>query len=328
MSLNKKQLQRMVYFIKKVKENNYPNSYSFADYLRKLDLEENINIASTPRTIQRDIRILKEEFHAPLVYDHTRSGYTLISPEWEFTTPVLSESEIITMVIGGQLAETILPASPIKTRIRDSIAQQLTTNNSELLETAYLDAFMVCARMTVNIDGEIFQTVFDAWRRKEALDIEYVNAKGKQSLRRIDPHILAFQDGAWFIKAYCHLKNKVWIFSIHRIVSAAATGKYFEHDKHLVEHTKRDGLFELERIQNIVLRCDKRIINYARDYQFHPEQEIITLDNDQFELHIPSAQHDELVRWIMCQTGQAAVVKPAKLKKEIREYAEKIVNLN
>ena len=62
MPINKKQLKRMVLFIGEVKTKRYPNSYSFSDYLRKIDIDDNIDASCTPRTIQRDIQALKNDF--------------------------------------------------------------------------------------------------------------------------------------------------------------------------------------------------------------------------------------------------------------------------
>jgi predicted DNA-binding transcriptional regulator YafY len=326
MPLNKKQLKRMVLFVGELKKNKYPNSYSFAKYLRTLDLDENINVACTPRTIQRDIRVLKEEFEAPLLYDYDMSGYTLKNPTWEFSTPVLGESEILAMVLGSRIAENILPEAHVKTQIIEAVAQQLTVNSNDLLETAFLEALIVCNHMTVDIDCMVFQTVFDAWRHNEAIDIEYTNAQERKSLRRVDPQILAFQDGAWFIKGYCHSREAIVTFAIHRIISATPTNRYFEHDKKLIETTKEEGLFNFKRVRDVILLCDERVINYARDYRFHPDQKIIPVATGKFELHIPSAPDDELVRWIMWQIGQVGVIKPKSLKERIIEYAERIKN--
>ena len=323
MPINKKQLKRMVLFIGEVKTKRYPNSYSFSDYLRKIDIDDNIDASCTPRTIQRDIQALKNDFNAPLKYDYKQCGYYLDSQYWEFSTPLLGDMEILGMVLGCRLAENIFP-EPLKGKIKYATAQQLSSNTNEILASAYLDSLMVCSAMTVNINSEIFGTVFDAWKNSEALDIVYTNAKGKQTSRRIDPHILAFQDGAWFIKAYCHLKNKVWIFSVHRLNSAKKVGKFFESNKSLIDDVRKNGLFNLARLDNIVLRCENKIINYVKDYEFHPDQYIKSYDKDSFDLHIPSAARDQLIRWIMWQAGQAIVVKPVSLSKEIANYAEKL----
>ena len=327
MPISKKQLRRMVLFVGELKTNSYPNSYSFAEKLRNLDIVENQNINCTARTVQRDIQALREEFKAPLRYSHEHKGYLLDSQYWEFSTPVVSDLDMLAMVLGCRLAENIFP-EPLKTKIKEATAQQLTTNANELLETAYLESLMVCSRMTVHVSPEIFRTVFDAWKSKEALDIEYTNAKGERSGRRIDPHIIAFYDGAWYIKAYCHLKRKVWVFSLHRVNSAARTGKFFESDRQLIEETRSEGLFVFEKIKNIVLRCDTRITAYARDYVFHPGQKRIPRDDGTFDLHIPHAPKDDIIRWIMWQAGQVEVVKPKTLRSLIAGFARKITQRN
>ena len=325
MPLNKKQLKRMLLFISEVKQNRYPNSYSFAEFLRKTDIDDNMNIACSSRTIQRDIEVLKKDFDAPLRYDHDNQGYILDVPGWEFSIPVVSESEMLAMVMGGRFAESILPDSDIKFRILEAVAQQLSTNSAGLLEHASIDSLMICGRMSVHVDGRIFQTVFDAWRNNEALDIEYINARGIESRRRVDPHILAFQDGGWFIKGFCHLKDDIRLFALHRIKSAVSSKKYFTRSRQLTAKTRKEGLFELPTMEGVVLRCEERIFSYALDYFFHKDQSIRHFDNGFFELHIPSVPEDEIIRWIMSQAGRAVVVQPESLKSKIKEYAAKIL---
>lgn len=116
--------------------------------------------------------------------------------------------------------------------------------------------------------------------------------------------------------------------TVQKINSASKTGKHFEPDKSLNKDTRKNGLFLLPRLEDIILRCDNRVINYARDYQFHPEQQIKPRKDDTFDLHIPSAPRDELIRWIMWQAGQAAVIQPEVLRKEIAGYAKQLLKRN
>jgi len=46
-----------------MKEKRYPNAISFSERLREEDINENRNISCTAKTIQRDIRILKDDFN-------------------------------------------------------------------------------------------------------------------------------------------------------------------------------------------------------------------------------------------------------------------------
>lgn len=45
------------------------------------DLEE--STGRTPRTIKRDLRAMREDFHAPLVYDYQRKGFRYTEPGWQ-----------------------------------------------------------------------------------------------------------------------------------------------------------------------------------------------------------------------------------------------------
>ena len=320
---NKKQLQRMKHFIAEVKKHKYPNSKSFAEKLRDLDIDLNLNIACTPRTVQRDIDALKKDFGAPLRYNSVKRGYE-IKGDWDFTTPIINDTELLTLVLGCRLAENIFPDS-LKDTIENAVNFQLAANSSESYDTAYLDSLMICGRMTTHIDSDIFELVFNAWKEHEAISIEYINAQQEKSERIIEPQVFVYQDGAWFVKAYCHNKRKVYVFALHRMISVEKTDTYFEIEKDLAKEVRENGLFDFEEIKNIILLCENRIFSYMEDYKFHKEQFVRNLNKDTFELYIPSAKKDDLIRWIMCQAGQCTVIKPVSLKKEIAEFAKKLL---
>ena len=44
MPIGKKQLQRLIRLVAQLKENRYPNCTSFAEEMRKADIEENLNL--------------------------------------------------------------------------------------------------------------------------------------------------------------------------------------------------------------------------------------------------------------------------------------------
>ena len=84
MPIAKKQLLRLIRLADLLKANKYPNCSSFAAIMQKLDLEENLNVACTPKTIHRDIQTLKNDFNAPIEFDPSMNGYFLTDPSWNF----------------------------------------------------------------------------------------------------------------------------------------------------------------------------------------------------------------------------------------------------
>ena len=59
MPVSKKQLVRLIRLVAQLKENRYPNCTKFSEEMRQADLDENMNLACTPKTIFRDIQPLK-----------------------------------------------------------------------------------------------------------------------------------------------------------------------------------------------------------------------------------------------------------------------------
>ena len=84
MPIAKKQLLRLIRLVDLLKADHYPNCSSFSRQMRRADIEENLNIACTPKTIYRDIQTLKNDFNAPIEFDPSRNGYFLTDLSWDF----------------------------------------------------------------------------------------------------------------------------------------------------------------------------------------------------------------------------------------------------
>ena len=70
--------------------------------LKRADLSENLNIACTPKTVYRDIKTLKNDFHAPIFWNPSQNGYYLKDKSWKipifYTFPeerLLSENDTL-----------------------------------------------------------------------------------------------------------------------------------------------------------------------------------------------------------------------------------------
>lgn len=82
MPIVKKQMLRIVRLAELLKSNSYPNCSSFARMMQKLDIEDNLNVSCSAKTIYRDIQTLKNDFNAPIEFDPSRNGYYLTDHSW------------------------------------------------------------------------------------------------------------------------------------------------------------------------------------------------------------------------------------------------------
>jgi proteasome accessory factor C len=70
--------------------------------------------------------------------------------------------------------------------------------------------------------------VRDAADAHEQLEIEYWSGRGELTTRRIDPEVVFFAMGRWYVGAYCHRARAERMFRVDRIRTVRATGESFE----------------------------------------------------------------------------------------------------
>jgi predicted DNA-binding transcriptional regulator YafY len=214
---------------------------------------------------------------------------------------------------------------PLRSQVRNAVDFLLTNNNPDFLDTAYVKSLMISPGLRVHIDKDIFNTVFEAWKTNHTLDIEYLDAGNRTSKRRIDPHVLAFRDGAWFTIGYCHLREERRTFAIHRIAAAEMNKKVFRPSAEIIDSVEKDGPFKYKNYQNVKLVCDKSILKTVTEKPLHKNQKIEAMDKERFSLSIPVVPEYEIMLMVLNQAGLIKVVEPAGLRKQIREVAQKIL---
>ena len=155
--------------------------------------------------------------------------------------------------------------------------------------------------------------------------IEYLDPGNRKSKRRIDPHVLAFRDGAWFTIGYCHLREERRTFAVHRIAGAEMSNKVFRPSAEIIDSVEADGPFKYKNYQNVKLVCDKSILKSITEKPLHKKQKIEPMDKERFSLSIPVVPEYEIMLMVLNQAGLIKVVEPAALRKQVREVAQKIL---
>ena len=324
MPLGKKQLQRLIRLVAQLKENRYPNCSSFAAEMRRADIEENLNLACTAKTIARDLRLLKEEFDAPIRFDRAHNGYRLIRRDWNFSCPqIYDDSEMLAAVLGARVAEHIFP-EPMRKRIRSAVDYLLAHNNPEFLDTAQMDSLVVMPANRGRIDADVFMPLFYAWQNHELCRIEYTSSKGEESTRDFEPHALIFFDGVWYAKGFCHSRHGMRTLVLSRMKSVLPLGKRFEPDPKIIATANEEGLFDPEMVEGVEVECDEYLTNIISTRPLHPEQRIESLPSGGCRIHVDKMSKYRLITWVMHQCGRAKVAAPLTLREEIRTFAEKI----
>ncbi len=321
MPINKKQVIRLVKLAAELKENRYPNAKSFSDKLKKADLDDNLNIACGERTILRDIQVLKTDFDAPIKFDKINNGFYLRHHGWNFQCPILEEELMLSLIVGARLAEEMLP-SPVKGEIRQAMDEQLTCNNPDFLDTAFIDSLIIASTSKVTVEATIFKSIFVAWHSRRIIKIQYANATGELKERLIEPHALSYHNTIWYTKAFCHLSEQLKVFAIHRIKSVEITTSVFDINTKISKDIKKYGLFDYPRIENVRLHCQQKTVRYLKEQAISKNLTLEEQEDGSLIVTIPSVIEYELLHWVLGEAGEVKVLSPQILVDKVIDAAK------
>ena len=328
MPINKKQLLRMIKFVAEMRKNNYPNAATFKRKLREMELDENLNISCSERTIMRDLDTLRKDFGAPIAFSPENNGYFLSNPYWELKVPFMDDEMVMSAMLGAQLAAKIMP-SPVKDQIRDAVDNSIADNNSELLDQTYIETLLIASCGKTTIPPEIFGTVFQAWRERHVLHLIYQKGStGEVSERDFEPHIVAYHKGNWYVKGVNLADDKVIVLAIFRIQKAEITRYTFEIRKDILQQTEKEGLFDYPKIENIKVKCSQDIAYYLYEQRKAKKLVITPQEDGSLIVVLPPSPEQEAIRWVLGEGGNVEVLEPQWLREKICTLAKKTAKVN
>ena len=328
MPVNKKQLLRLIRFVAELRKNNYPNAASFTRKLRDMDLNENLNMSCSERTVMRDLETLRRDFNAPISFSQEKNGYYLTNPYWELKVPFMDDEMVMSAMLGAQLAAKLMP-SPVREQIRDAVDNSIADNNSELLDRTYIETLLIASCGKTTIPPEIFGTVFQAWRERHVLHLVYrKGGTGEVTERDFEPHIVAYHKGNWYTKGVDRADYRVIVLAIFRIQKAELAQYTFEIRKDILRQTEKEGLFDYPKIENIRVRCSKDIAYYLYEQQKAKKLVITPQKDGSLIVLLPPSTEAEALRWILGEAGDVEVLEPRWLREKICTLAKKTAEIN
>lgn len=231
------------------------------------------------------------------------------------------------LAIQTVLAGDIVP-EPLKSDISSAMEKTLTGNDSEFFDQAMIESLLCATTIKAAVNPEIFKTVFDAWRMHQVIKLSYKKPNGEKSERNFEPHIIAFHQGIWYVKGYEHLTRNIKSYAIQRISKVEFALDVFVSDKHLVEHTRRNGLFEYPRIDGVKLHCDASTAFYLYEHQKVKKFKIEPQPDGSLIITLRPAIEHEVIRFVLGEAGRIRVLYPEELRKKVAEAGKNIWEKN
>lgn len=305
-------LERIARFDREIRAGRYPNANTLA---RELEVH--------PRTIHRDITFLRDRLGAPLAYDPVRHGFYYTDATYRLPAVTLTEAELLTMVLARSVLRQYsgtpyaLQLNQALHKLRQALAEETT------IELDQLDAVLsLHVAAPPPIDAERFTQILSAIRNRDRLAIRYRDRHQQATRREIDPWHIAAVGGAWYLVAFCHLRQERRMFVLDRILSIGTTGESFVPDPKFSIHEFLATALTVfrgnpENSYQIVLRLRGVAATTLRERPLHPTQRSETAPDGSLHVSMELSHLQEVERLALSWGSHCEVLAPDELRDRV-----------
>ncbi|MCW2952110.1 MAG: transcriptional regulator protein-like protein [Conexibacter sp.] len=176
-------------------------------------------------------------------------------------------------------------------------------------------------------NAQIARSVSDAIRGSQLLEIEYYKAnEDRFSRREIEPYALMNGREGWYVVSYDPAADGVRHFRLDRIKSATASGTVYEPRPEVdptadIEGWPRTGEVPASRRARVWISPERA--RWAREERTLVEE----LADGAVIVELSFAGVDWLVREVLKEAGDAAVLEPSDARDAVRAAAEKLAGV-
>lgn len=157
--------------------------------------------------------------------------------------------------------------------------------------------------------------------------IVYVRSGGEETTERtLDPYSVVVSHGTWFAVGYCGLRRDVRVFRVDRIVELELTADAFEApaDYDLADWVQDGRVFRADTTEEVVVRYTG--LAAARMRERDPTLSIDEAERGEgVRVTYEVADTAWVVRHVLQQGGEAEILEPERVRRELARAAERLV---
>ena len=153
--------------------------------------------------------------------------------------------------------------------------------------------------------------------------IKYHDRNGEITERVIEPHVIVFKQGLWYVFAYCNLRKEFRLFKTGRIHSATLLKTKFIRQNVDKLDVPLDYWNTVKEVTDVTLKVDKSVLSDVEEWL---GIETIETINDEFYAKAKLPIDNGLVSKILGFGNGVKVVSPEILKNKVLSTAKEIVS--
>ena len=308
--------------------------------LRRL---ENLHCGMTPnelaaelnvsvRTIYRDL-ITLQDAGFPISNETSESGnrYFLTQKSTIIDKLLFGPSELLALYLSqgilSQLRGTIFQEAidRLLQKVNEVIPESAKSYFKELETSILIELF---SRRDYKKKAKEIQAILTSLRDKRTLNAIYFSPNRGELKREIDPYCLWVMGDSLYLIGFCHINKEIRTFLVDRIKKATPTKKNFsiksgfDFRKYTTESFRvmrggKEEEFELRFEPQIAYLIKERIWSPNQILKEHPDRSIT--------LSFKVKGLEEVKSWVLSFGELVEVIKPQKLKEQIKNSCQKIL---
>ncbi len=265
------------------------------------------------RTIYRDIDALSAA-GIPIYTNKGKGGGISLLDNFVLNKSILSEKEQVEILSSLQSlkALNVQDVEPVLNKL----AAMFGKNNTGWIDVDF-------SRWGSNPDErERFNIFKTAILNKTIVSFDYYGSNGKKTERTVEPLKLMFKGYAWYVYAFCHLKNDFRIFKVSRIKNLMIKEESF------VRNAPENIAIESKDVNSNLLRVVLKIHSRMafRVFDEFGYGTIVENPDGSFMVSIELPDEEWLYGYILSFCGDAEVIEPKNIRNGMKNRLEECLN--
>ena len=290
-------------------------------------LAKSLGVSS--KTIQRDIKFMKEVWGVPVHYNSILGGYEYYEGVIDFPSIKLNEEEIFAFLVARNSIEKYRGTSvkdPLF-RLYNKFVNQIGPLVSDRMKKVQEYVSFRTAGWSV-MDYKTLEKISEACRdRKEISFVYNYPWKGKQKKKDIKPIHLVNHDNAWYVFTQSDQNEIFPAFSLARMSSIKLHISTFAEVKFSIQEYMKESFGISRGIESYKIRVnfDAFAAPFIKERKWNESQKIKNYKDGSIDFSISVNSLVEIKGWILNWGKHAKVTGPKELildmEKELEEMA-------
>ncbi|MCI9016233.1 MAG: YafY family transcriptional regulator [Clostridia bacterium] len=262
------------------------------------------------RTIYRDIDILSTA-NIPIYTSKGKNGGISLLDSYVFDKSILLEEEQNEILFALQSLEKLGIDNEKKILQKMNILFNKVVKNWIEIDFSHME--------TDEGENKKFHDIKQAILNKKVIEFIYFNSLGEKTKRQVEPLQICFKDKAWYVKAYCKLREDYRVFKITRIKDAKVLNETFEREN-LTKYKEQTSNLKIVSLE-VKIAKEKAY----RVYDEFEIENIKTNDDGDFIVKFSCPDNDWIYEYILSFGEYIKVISPNYVKEVIKEKIQKMV---